>query len=147
MGRKEYANPVFVLGFKHDPKYDTALHAIAQGSNPGIVNAIDQLTVYGAIHANPVAWTGTIEKIHDELGTEIPFYPKGRDLPSCCRRIGRGTLRRQVVPEHSNSVRVLVDTGACSPVFKRSDEVFRLPAPYFRSLSSLFAEPDGGVRK
>lgn len=53
---KHYDNPieqvVFILGLKHDPQFESPIHAIAHGSNPGITNALDQLTAYGAIEAN-----------------------------------------------------------------------------------------------
>jgi hypothetical protein len=51
MSRNEYENSIdqamFILGLKRDPKFETSLHAIAHGSDPGITDALDQLAAYG----------------------------------------------------------------------------------------------------
>jgi hypothetical protein len=48
MSRTSYEDPVeqvmFILGLKHDPKFDTALHAIAHSSTPGILDAKPLMT-------------------------------------------------------------------------------------------------------
>jgi hypothetical protein len=144
MSRTAYEDPVeqvmFILGLKHDPKFDTALHAIAHGSTAGILNALDQPTVYGTIQANFHAWHETIEKIHDELGPDIP--PPLRD--QICEIIvgeldeahygGRWFDVTRTPPEHS------VNMGTYSPIFTRGEnEVFCLPAPYFGLVSDVFA--------
>jgi len=38
---------MFILALKRDPKFETRLHAIAHGSDPGITDALDQLAAYG----------------------------------------------------------------------------------------------------
>ena len=144
MSRTSYEDPVeqvmFILGLKHDPKFDTALHAIAHGSTAGILNALDQLTVYGTIQANFHAWHETIEKIHDELGPDIS--PPLRD--QICEIIvgeldeahygGRWFDVTRTPPEH------WVNMGTYSPIFTRGEnEVFCLPAPYFGLVSDVFA--------
>ena len=57
---RQYDNPIeqvmFILGLKHDPQFESPLHSITHGSNPGITNALDQLTAYSAIEANFHAW-------------------------------------------------------------------------------------------
>lgn len=77
MTRRELDNPVeqvmSILGFKHDPRFRTALDARLAGSDPGILNALDQLTVYGAIEANFYAWRRTMERIHEQLGPDLPL--------------------------------------------------------------------------
>jgi hypothetical protein len=74
--RSQYDNPVeqimFILGFKHDPKYATTLHAIADGANPGIIDAFEQLSIYGAIEANLRACAKTVQKLRDEIRAELP---------------------------------------------------------------------------
>ncbi|MGB0065992.1 MAG: hypothetical protein WBP85_16230, partial [Terracidiphilus sp.] len=71
MVRREFENRVeqvmFILGYKHDPRFRTASDAMLAGSNPGITNALDQLTVYGAIHANFCAWQQTLKVIHEQF--------------------------------------------------------------------------------
>jgi hypothetical protein len=144
MSHREYENPVeqvmFILGLKRDPKFETSLHAIAHGSRPGTTNAIDQLTVYGAIQANLKAWAGTVEKIHDELGAEIPSTLKDEICQIIVEELdethygGKWHPGTKAPPEH------WVNMGPYSSVFKKGDKVFCLPLPYFRVLSSLFTE-------
>lgn len=77
MSRTHYEDPVeqvmFILGFKHDPKFEHILDAIKQGSNPGVLNAVDQMRIYGAIQANFIGWCSTIEKLHHEFGAKLPL--------------------------------------------------------------------------
>jgi hypothetical protein len=144
MSRTAYEDPVeqvmFILGFKHDPKFDTTLHAIAHGSPPGILNAFDQLTVYGAVQANFHAWHKTIEKIHDELGPDIPPPLRDQVYEIIVGELdethygGRWFEMTQTPPEH------WVNMGIYSAIFRRGEnEVFCLPAPYFHLLAGLFA--------
>jgi hypothetical protein len=138
----EYDDPVdqvaFILGFKHDPKFETVLHAIAHGSEPGILDAAEQVRIYGAIDANFHAWTKTVQAIHDEIGSVIP--PKLKD--EVCKIIidelderhygGQWFERTRIPAEH------WINMADYSPLFRTEDSVFCLPTPYFRVLSTIF---------
>ena len=143
MIRREFEDPVeqvmFILGFKHDPRFDTALEAMTAGSNPVILNALDQLTVYGAIHANFCSWRQMMETIHEQLGPDLPlsmresFYEIIVDEMDEKHYGGKWFPTSERPPEH------WVNVGAYSLVFRRgSTEVFCLPAPYFKLLSEVF---------
>jgi len=142
MRQNEYEDPaeqvMFILGMKYDPKFETVLHAIAQSSNPGIVDALDYLEVHGAIHANLMAWAETVEKIHEDLGTEIPTNLKDE----ICRIIVDELDETHYGGKWYSDTQIpcddWVNMRAYSPVFNRGDEAFCLPAPYFRALCSLF---------
>ena len=150
MIRREFENPVeqvmFILGFKHDPRFSTALDAMEAGSNPGITNSLDQLRVYGAIEANFYAWRQTMERIHDQLGSDPPLSLREEVYGIIVNEFdekhygGKWFPTPDVPPEH------WVNLGAYSPVFRRRGrwlwrgrtEVFCLPAPYFHLLSEVF---------
>ena len=75
--RREFEDPVdqvmFILGFKHDPRFRTALEAMKAGANPGIVNAIYQVEIYGAINANLCGLGAMTKKIHEDFGSDVPL--------------------------------------------------------------------------
>ncbi len=122
MIRREFEDPVeqvmFILGFKHDPRFHTVLDAMKAGSNPGIINALDQLKVYGEIHANLCSWRQMVKKIHEQFG---PVFP--RSLREAVYELivdemgekqygGKWFPAAEVPPEH------WVNVGAYSPVFR-----------------------------
>lgn len=151
MIRREFENPVeqvmFILGFKYDPGFRTALEARLAGSNPGIVNIVDELRVYGAIHANFCAWRETMKILHEELGSNLPLSVREETYRTIVDTLdeknygGKWFSAAKGTPEH------WVNLGAYSPVFRRrrwrwlgrgGAVVFCLPAPYFDLLSEVF---------
>jgi len=143
MTRKEFEDPVeqvmFILGFKQDPRFNTALDAMRANSNPGIVNVLDQLRVYGAIHANFCSWRQMMETLHEELGSDLPLSLRESFYEIIVSEMdekhygGKWFTTAEVPSEH------WVNVGAYSPVFRRGDtEVFCLPAPYFKLMSEVF---------
>jgi hypothetical protein len=139
--REEYDDPVdqimFILGFKHDPKFGSILEAVARGSNPGILDAADQVQVWGAIEANLFAWAKTVKVIRDEVGAELS--PKHKD-----------EMYRIIVDELDEAhyggrwfegarapSEGWVNMGTYSPLFARANEVFYLPVPYFQLLAPI----------
>jgi hypothetical protein len=144
MSRTAYEDPVeqvmFILGLKHDPKFETTVHAILYGSTPGILDASEQLRVYVAVQANFHAWHKTIEKIQAEIGPDLPPLLRGQIYEIIVGELdekhygGRWFAVTRVPPEH------WVNMGAYSPTFRRGEnEVFCLPAPYFALLAGFFA--------
>lgn len=143
MIRREFENPVeqvmFILGFKHDPRFRTASEAMLAGSNPGIINALDQLTVYGAIHANFCAWRQTIKTIHEQFGSAFPPSLKEAVYENIVNEMGEKDYGGKWFSTVEGSPEHWVNLGAYSPVFRRGGtEVFCLPAPYFNLLSEVF---------
>lgn len=136
-----YDDPVeqimFILGFKHDPKYDTILDAIEQGSNPGIIDAADQLAVYSAIFANLTTWTKWIKTIRDESGDEIPAEVKDEVYRNIVKELGA----KHYGGKWFHNARIpsddWINMGSYSPLFVRGNAVFCLPAPYFKVLASI----------
>ena len=144
---KRYENPIeqvmFILGLKHDPQFESPLHAIAHGSNPGITNTLDQLTAYGAIEANFHAWTKTVKWVRDSEGKTLSS--EHRD--ELCRAIAD-----ELDEKHYGGRWFGVDTIPSahwismerhSPVFVRENQVFYLPEPYGKVFEPLFASSVG----
>ena len=149
---REFENPVeqvmFILGFKHDPRFRTGSEAMLAGSNPGIINALEQLTVYGAIDANFSGWRLTLDNIHNQFGSDIPLSVRKSVYEIIVEEMdekhygGKWFHTAECPPEH------WVNLGTYSPVFRRGGtrvfyrrrdaEVFCLPAPYFSLLSEVF---------
>jgi hypothetical protein len=141
--RREFENPVdqvmFILGFKHDPRFRTASDAMLAGSNPGIINALDQLTVYGAIHANCCGWQQTMEKIRAQFGSDLPLSLRESVYEIIVEEMDEKHYGGKWFPTGEGSHEHWVNLGAYSPVFRRGGtEVFCLPAPYFNLLSEVF---------
>jgi hypothetical protein len=90
-----------------------------------------------------MAWTGTVKKIHDELGAEIPSNLKDEICQVIVDELDESHYGGKWYSNTQVPSGYWVNMGAYSPAFKRTDKVFCLPAPYFRALSSLFAEPAG----
>ena len=142
MIRKEFEDPVeqvmFILGFKHDPRFRTSLEAMIAGSNSGILDAADQVGVYGAIHANFCAF-GTLLK---ELGPGIsPSLRKGV-YETIVKEMDEKSYGGKWFPTAEGPPQHWVNLGPYSPIFRRRrwlrTEVFCLPAPYFNLLSEVF---------
>ncbi|MGB7759899.1 MAG: hypothetical protein WBL61_08725 [Bryobacteraceae bacterium] len=138
---KEYDDPVeqimFILGFKHDPRFDTILHAAAARSNPGIIDAAEYLTVYGAVEANLFAWAKTVKAIHDDIGAELSPKLKGEIHQIIVDELdqahyGGRWFERARVPSAD-----WTNMGNYSPLFVKENEVFCLPAPYLEVLGSI----------
>jgi len=154
MIRREFENPVeqvmFILGFKHDPRFPTALAAMLAGSNPGILNALDQLTVYGAIHANFCAWRRTMERIHEQFGSDLPLSLRESVYEIIVNEMDEKHYGGKWFPTTEGQPEHWVNLGAYSPVFRRRGrwirrgrtEVFCLPSPYFNLLSEVFERGD-----
>jgi hypothetical protein len=143
MIRREFEDPVeqvmFILGFKHDPRFDTALDAIENGSNPGVLNALDRSTVYGAIEANFHAWRRTMDRIHEQLGSDLTHSLREEAYGIIANELDEKHYRGKWFPTAEGSPEHWVNVGAYSPVFRRGGtEVFCLPAPYFNLLSEVF---------
>lgn len=75
MTRREFEDPVeqvmFILGFKHDPRYETALRAMMDGANPGILNAIDQLSVHAEIASSFQGWRQMMAELREQFGSDL----------------------------------------------------------------------------
>lgn len=141
--RREFENPVeqvmFILGFKHDPKFHAALDAMEAGSDPGILNALDQLRVYGAIEANFHAWRRTMEVIHEQFGSNLPPSLMEAVYENIVNEMDENHYGGKWFPTAEGSPEHWVNLGTYSPVFRREGtEVFCLPAPYFNLLSEVF---------
>jgi hypothetical protein len=132
---RQYDNPIeqvmFILGLKYDPQFESPLHAIAHGSNPGITNALDQLTAYGAIEANFHAWAKTVKMVLDNS--------KGQNISSTLKDELCGIIVDELDEKHSGGrwfdvARIpsanWTNMASYSLVFVRGNEVFCLPAPY-----------------
>ena len=145
MSRTHYENPVeqvmFILGFKHDPKYDTILDAIEDGSNPGTLDASDQVRVYGVIHANFCAWRETIEKVHHEFGANLPPAMRDEVYKIIASELDEGHYGGKWFSAKDRPHEYWADLGTYSVVFQRRKgaETFCLPTPYFRLLYEFFA--------
>jgi hypothetical protein len=76
-----YQNPVeqvmFILGFKHEPRFETVLDAIENDAPPGILDASEYISVHGAIDANFVALAKVVRKVQTDCGMNVPFQIKG----------------------------------------------------------------------
>ena len=128
---------MFILSFKHDPKYDTILDAIEHGSNPGIVDALDQLPVYSAIYANLSIWAKMVETIGDESGAGVPAKLKDEVYRMIVEELdakhyGGKWFHNTRIPSDG-----WINMGSYSPLFVRGNAVFCLPVPYFRLLASI----------
>jgi hypothetical protein len=143
--RREFEDPVeqvmFILGFKHDPKFRTALEAMKAGSNPGILNAVEQLRVHAAILANLCGLGNTIKTIHEQFGSDLPPWAREELYKTIVEEMddnygGKWFPTAGVLPEH------WINLGPYAPVFRRRrwlcTEVFCLPAPYFKVLAEVF---------
>ena len=143
--RREFEDPVeqvmFILGFKHDPRFRTALDAMKAGSDPGILNAVDQLRVYGEINGNLCGLGNTIKTIHEQFGSDLPLWVREELYKTIVEEMddkygGKWFPTDGVPPEH------WINLGPHAPVFRRRrwlrTEVFCLPAPYFNVLSEVF---------
>ena len=149
MIRKEFENPVeqvmFILGFKHDPRFRTALDAMKAGSNPGILNAADQLRVYGAVEANFCGLGLTVKTIQEQFGSDIPLSVREGIYETILDEMDDKNYGGKWFPTAEVPSENWVSLGAHSPVFRRRRwlwlgraEVFCLPAPYFNLLSEVF---------
>jgi hypothetical protein len=143
MIRKEFEDPIeqvmFILGFKHDPRFDTALKAMMAGSNSGTLNAIDQMTVYAAIHANFCSWRKMMGKVHEQLGSDLPLALRKEFYEIIVNDMDEKHYGGKWFPTSERPSEHWVNLGAYSPVFRRGNtEVFCLPAPYFNLLSDVF---------
>jgi len=143
--RREFEDPVeqvmFILGFKHDPKFRTSLEAMKAGSNSGILNAVEQLRVHTAILANFCGLGNTTKTIHEQFGSDLPVWVREELYKTIVEEMddnygGKWFPTADVPPEH------WINLGPYAPVFRRRrwlrTEVFCLPAPYFNLLSEVF---------
>jgi hypothetical protein len=145
MIRTEFEDPVeqimFILGFKHDPRFRTSLEAMIAGSNPGILNAVDQVRVHGAINANFCALGIAIKTIYEELGPDLPPWAREGLYKVIVEEMddnyaGKWFPTAGVPPKH------WINLGPYAPVFRRRrwlrTQVFCLPAPYLKMLAQVF---------
>lgn len=145
--RREFEDPVdqvmFILGFKHDPRFRTALEAMKAGADPGIVNAIDQLEIYGAINATLCGLGAVTKKIHEDFGSDVPLRVREELYEIMVKEMGEKDYGGKWFPMTEVPVEHWVSLGAYSQIFRRRGrwirtEVFCVPAPYFKLLSQLF---------
>ena len=145
MIRREFEDPVeqvmFILGFKHDPKFRTSLEAMKAGSNPGILNAVEQLRVHSAILAHICGLGNMIKTIHEQFGSDLPRRVREELYKTIAEEMddkygGKWFPTDDVPPEH------WINLGPHAPAFRRRrwlrTEAFCLPAPYFKLLSEMF---------
>jgi len=150
MFRKEYENPIeqvmFILGFKHDPRFPHTLDAMKAGSNPGIINAVDELKIYGEIHANFCALALVMDSYKQRdsnssiISTDSLCYTIIKELNEK-HYGGKWFPAAEKPPEH------WINMGGYSLVFRHQRrlrlfhqgiaEVFCLPYPYFNLLSKV----------
>ncbi|HSY52241.1 MAG TPA: hypothetical protein VLC46_25795 [Thermoanaerobaculia bacterium] len=137
----EYPNPVdqvmFILGFKHDPKFPTRLHAVVAGASPGLTDAAEEVSVYGAIHGNFMAISKVLEAVRAQSGGQIPARARHEMHKLILEQLtedqyGGRWFPPGSVPQH------WVSLGEFSEIFTAPEGVFCLPAPYVRLLSEVF---------
>jgi len=142
--RREFEDPVeqvmFILGFKHDPKFRTALEAMKAGSNPGILNAVDQVRIYGEINGNLCGLGNMVKTIQEQFGSDLPHQVREELCKTIVEEMndnygGKWFPTASVPPED------WISLESYAPVFRRRrwlrTEVFCLPAPYFNVLSEV----------
>jgi hypothetical protein len=140
---KQYDNPIeqvmFILGLKHDPHFESPLHAIAHGSNPGISNSLDQLTAYGRIEANFHAWEKTVRMVQDSEGPN----PSSRLNDEVCRIIADELDEKHLGGKWFEVAQIpsanWTNMARYSEVFLKGNEVFCLPQPYVKIFEPIFA--------
>jgi len=133
---------MFILGFKHDPRFRTALEAIEAGSNPGITNALEQVTVYGAIDANFSGMRLVMEKIHEGFGSNPPPSVRESVYEIVVEEMGEKQYGGKWFSTVEEPPEHWVNLAPYSPIFRRKGaEAFCLPAPYFDLLSDVFKPP------
>jgi len=152
VSRREFENPVeqvmFILGLKHDPRFRTSLEAMKVGANPGIINALEELTVYGAIDANFHGMRATMKVIHADFGSNPPLSVRQSVYEVLVKEMGEKQYGGKWFSTAEKRSEHWISLGAYSPVFRcggnwvffrrKGTEVFYLPAPYFRVLSDVF---------
>ena len=150
MARKEYEDPVeqvmFILGFKHDPRFSHALDAMKANSNPGIINAVDQVEIYGQIHAN-FCGLARINAFYEQHDPNSPLISKNNFCEVIVEELNEKNYGGKWFPATEKPPEHWINMGAYSPVFRRratatglhqgSAEAFCLPAPYFNLLSKV----------
>jgi hypothetical protein len=116
------------------------------GSNPGILNAVDQVGVYGAILANFSGLRQMTDGVREQFGSDLPLSVRAEVYGIIVNELDEKNYGGKWFPAADGPPEHLVDLGAYSPVFqrrrgrlwRRCTEVFCLPAPYFYLLSELF---------
>ena len=137
---KKYENPIeqvmFILGLKRDPKFETSLHAIKHGANPGVMNALDEFEIYAAIDANFVAFSKTIKNLQDvNLTPQIKEEVYKIILEELDEKHygGRWFDIEKIIPKNWVSMRKYSD------IFIRGNTVFCLPGPYLTVLNPILS--------
>jgi hypothetical protein len=136
-----YEDPVeqimFVLGFKHDPKFNTSLDAIVHGANPGIMDAAEILKIEGAIVGNLRACATTVQKLRDQCGVATISELKEDIYQLIVRELDEAHYGGRWFEDTQLPSGDWVNMGKYSPLFVRGSRVFCLPSPYFTVLESI----------
>ncbi|MBU6501137.1 MAG: hypothetical protein KGJ89_04605 [Patescibacteria group bacterium] len=132
---KQYENPVeqvmFILGFKHDPKFKTSLEAMAFGENPGARNAAEEAMISSAISANFIALSHMIKNLQEaDLTRQMKEGVYKIILEGLNEKHygGKWFDARKIIPEN------WINMEKYSNIFARDNNVFCLPEPYYKIL-------------
>jgi len=143
MSRSEYENPVeqvmYILGFKQAPQFETVMHAIAYGANPGILDAVDEMATYGAIDANFHALAKAVETVKEVFGFQVPLRVKNEVYRITIdefdeNHFGGKWFECNELPSEGWTI-----TVRYSPLFVRGSTYFCFPTPYLRVLKPILS--------
>jgi len=135
---KQYKNPVeqvmFILGFKHDPKFKTSLEAAAFGENPGVRDAADEAMISSAIYANFIALSNMIKNLQEanlipQMRKEI--YKIILEEFDEKHYGGRWFNAGKMIPKN------WINMEEYSDIFTRGNNIFCLPEPYWKTLKPV----------
>jgi len=136
-----YQNPVeqvmFILGFKHDPRFKTILDAVENDAPSGILNALEYARVYGAIEANFVALTKVVRKVQTDFGMNVPSQIKGEIHKLVLEELAESRYGGQWFENRDVPSSNWVHVDRFSPIFAEGNKVFCLPEPYIEVLKTI----------
>jgi len=138
---QEFCDPIdqvmFILGFKHDPRFRNAVEAAAQNAPTGLMDAAQVVEVHGALHGTFVGLATVMKTIQSEFGENCAPEIK-RELHHLILeeldepRFGGRWYRREDAPRFH-----WIPMDQFSPVFANRAHVFCLPAPYVWLLQAV----------
>jgi hypothetical protein len=136
-----YQNPVeqvmFILGFKHDPRFRTVFDAMKNDAPPGIINAAEYFRVYGAIHANFMALKKVLQELQKIYGMNVPSQIKSATHKLVLEELAESHYGGKWFDKRDmpSSNWVLMDQF--SSIFAEGNKVFCLPEPYVEVLKTI----------
>jgi hypothetical protein len=135
-----YNNPVeqimFILGYKCDPKFDTFVHAIMHGANPGITSIIESTNIEAAIVGNLRWWATCVQRLQ-ECGPPALSEIKDDIYQKIIEELDEAHYGGRWFEDTALPSDVWVNMGKYSPLFMRGSRVFCLPEPYFAIVAPI----------